>query len=223
MRSPLQRKNRLTYTKSAQLPLIEATKTAAQLTLTEATRLAPPAARIEQHQLSTNPLTTGGPPLLRPTRTWCSHFLASVLHAGRDALHCDDERVADRGVVVVLGGVQGQHLLGPLHVGVGHVAGAGGGGHRLARLDLAQRLELGHLDDVERGEVAAAHGQLLRQRRVLPAVAGLRRQQVGVLRDLQHDVDGALQRLAQPLAKGVQLRLHQHLLVVRRHLGVCLG
>ena len=36
-----------------------------------------------------------------------------VLHAGGDALHGDDEGVADSGVVIILGNVDAEHLLRP--------------------------------------------------------------------------------------------------------------
>ena len=41
------------------------------------------------------------------------HLSPRVLHAGGDALHGDDEGVADSGVVIILGNVDAEHLLRP--------------------------------------------------------------------------------------------------------------
>ena len=148
-----------------------------------------------------------------------SILLAGVLHPRGDALHGDDQRVRHRGVVVVLGRVEAEHLLGPRHHR--HVPL----GVNLAILDVAQTLEVLNLDDVERREVDAAHGELVFEGvdAALSAVGRLRRQQVGVLGYLEHDVDGADKRLAELLAKAVVLLLDELLLVEPRDGGVRLG
>mmetsp|Transcript_7229 Transcript_7229/g.32611 ORF Transcript_7229/g.32611 Transcript_7229/m.32611 type:complete len:210 (+) Transcript_7229:18-647(+) len=146
-------------------------------------------------------------------------FLAGVLHARGDALHGDDQRVRHRGVVVILGHVQAQHLLRPRHDR--HVSLR----VNLSILDVPQPLQVLNLDDVQRREVDAAHRELVLEGvdAALAAVRGLRREQVGVLGHLEHDVHGALQRLAKLLAESVVFLLDELLLVEPRDGRVRLG